>query len=45
MLDYLLALSFGLGIIGLALRGYQWLMSPPTPKNNRFMAREFHDED
>jgi hypothetical protein len=45
MLDFILALSFGLGIIGLALRGYQWLMSRPAPKNNRFMGREFHNED
>lgn len=36
-----LAIVFVLGIIGVAGMLVRWLKSPPKPKNNRFMGREF----
>jgi hypothetical protein len=40
-----LAIVFVLGIIGVVGMFVRWLMSPPNPKNNRFMGREFHNNE
>jgi hypothetical protein len=38
---FALAIVFVLGIIGVVGMLFRWLTSPPKPKNNRYMGREF----